>query len=232
VAGGRTVPVLVLVNSTAARRFLLTNQEDYSLTYNGLVAVVEKRRARGWQAFGSYTFSRVSGLQPSAGTSAGGAQVSTIAPGGNTTFGRDPNDLVNARGRLANDRPHMFRIMAGIDVPQTGFVVAANFQQFSGKPWAAAAQIALPQGDQRVLLEPRGSRRLSSQSLLDLRVSRPIALRGVGRIELLLDVLNALNEAAEEGVATDNLFSPNFGQAIAFVDPRRAMVSARVNLGR
>jgi carboxypeptidase family protein/TonB-dependent receptor-like protein len=229
---GRSVPVTVLVNSATDRRFLLTNQDSYSLTYNGLVTVVEKRRSHGWQAFGSYTFSRVSGLQPSAGTSAGGAQVSTIAPGGNTTFGRDPNDLTNARGRLANDRPHMFRVMGGLDVPRTGVVVAATLQQFSGKPWAATAQIALPQGDQRILLESRGSRRLSSQSLLDLRISRAFALGGVGRVELMLDVLNALNDAAEEAIATDNLFSSNFGRPIAFVDPRRAMISARVSLGR
>jgi hypothetical protein len=37
---------------------------------------------------------------------------------------------------------------------------------------------------------------------------------------------------ASDRLATDNLFSPNFGQGVAFVDPRRAMVSARVNLGR
>jgi TonB dependent receptor/Carboxypeptidase regulatory-like domain len=230
-ADARSIPVFALVNSTDDRRFLLTNQDTYSLTYTGLVAVVEKRRSHGWQAFGSYTYSRVSGLQASAGTSVGGAQVSTIAPGGNTTFGRDPNDLTNARGRLANDRPHMFRLMAGVDVPRTGLVLAANLQQFSGTPWGSSAQVSLPQGDQRILLEPRGSRRLSSQSLLDARVSRTIAFRGVGRLELILDVLNVLNETAEEGLATDNLFSPNFGQGIAFVDPRRAMVSARVNLG-
>ena len=48
----------------------------------------------------------------------------------------------------------------------------------------------------------------------------------------MVDVLNALNDTAEEGLATDNLFSPNFGQATVFVDPRRAMLSVRVNLGR
>jgi hypothetical protein len=52
-------------------------------------------------------------------------------------------------------------------------------------------------------------RQLSPPSLLDLRVSRTIAL---GRIELLVDVLNALNDTSEEGLATDNLFSSNFGQ--------------------
>ncbi len=50
---GRTVPVFVLVNSTADRRFLLTNPNGYSLTYNGLVMAIEKRQSDGWQAFGS-----------------------------------------------------------------------------------------------------------------------------------------------------------------------------------
>jgi hypothetical protein len=48
-------------------------------------------------------------------------------------------------------------------------VVAANVQHFSGKPWAATTLIKLDQGDQRILLEPRGSRRLSSQTLVDVR---------------------------------------------------------------
>jgi hypothetical protein len=225
---GRSLPVFVLVNSTADRRFLETNPNGYSMRYDGLVMAVEKRRAHGWEAFGSYTFSREYGLQVSSGTNAAGAQISSID--NKTTFGRDPNDLTNATGRLPNDRPHVFRVMGTVDVPRTGVVIAANFQYFSGKPWAATAQISLPYGDQRILLEPLGSRRLSAQSLLDLRVSRAIPTGRLGRIELLLDVLNALNSTAEEGLATDNLFAPNFGQPTVFVDPRRAMLSVRLNL--
>jgi len=133
---------------------------------------------------------------------------------------------------MPNDRPHMFRVMGSVDIPRTGVVIAANLQHVTGKPWAASAQVRLPQGDQRILLEPRGSRRLSSQSLLDLRVSRMIRFGGGQRIQLLVDVLNALNDTAEEGLATDNQFSPNFGQPTVFMDPRRAMVSVRLNLGR
>lgn len=227
---GRSLPVFVLVNSTADRRFLETNPNGYSMIYDGLVLAFEKHRAHGWQAFGSYTFSREYGLQVSSGTSAAGAQISSID--GKTTYGRDPNDLTNARGRLPNDRPHVFRATGTVDVPHTGIAIAANLQYFSGKPWAATTQVTLPQGSQRILLEPRGSRRLSSQSLLDLRLSRAIATRHFGHIELLLDVLNALNSTAEEGLATDDLFAPNFGQPTIFVDPRRAMISLRVNLGR
>ena len=226
----QSVPVFVLVNSTADRRFLLTNQAGYSLTYNGLVMAAEKRPSNGWQAFGSYTFSRASGLQVSSGATAVDSQVSTIAGAPFLTFGQDPNTLTNARGRLPNDRPHMLRVMGSVDVPRTGFVVAANVHHVSGKPWAATAQVVLPQGDQRILLESRGSRRLSSQTLLDLRVSRTIG--DTRRVELLVDVLNMLNDTAEERLATDILSSPNFGLGSAFMDPRRAMVGLRLNLGR
>ena len=127
----------------------------------------------------------------------------------------------------------MFRVMGSVDVPKTGFVLAANFRYFSGKPWAATAQVSLgPQGSRRILLEPPGSRRLSSQSLLDLRVSRTLQFGAVGRLELLMDLLNLLNDTAEEGLVTDNRFSPTFGQPNVFMNPRRAMLSARLNLGR
>jgi hypothetical protein len=228
-ADGRLVPVFALVGSPANRRFLLTNPEGYSLTYHGLVTAFEKRLANGWQAFASYTLSRTYGLQPSSGGAAGDAQFSSVLGG---TFGRDPNSLTNARGRLPNDRPHVLRGSASLRVPRTGFVVAASAQHFSGKPWAASAQITLPQGNQRVLLESRGSRRLSSQTLLDVRLSRTIRLHSQTRVELLLDVLNALNEAAEEALATDNLYSSNFGQPTVFVDPRRVMLSVRLSTGR
>jgi hypothetical protein len=118
------------------------------------------------------------------------------------------------------------------DVPGVGVVIAGNLQYFSGKPWAASAQVVLPQGDQRVLLEPRGSRRLPAQTLLDVRVSKAWAPGGATRVELLLDVLNALNDDSAESLATDNAFSTNFGAPATFVDPRRLMLGVRVNLGR
>ena len=40
--------------------------------------------------------------------------------------------------------------------------------------------------------------------MLDVRVSKTVALGGLGRVELLMDVLNAFNQATEEGLATDN----------------------------
>ena len=83
-----------------------------------------------------------------------------------------------------------------------------------------------------MLLEPRGSRRLSSQSLLDVRLSRTFSFGGARRIELLVDVLNLLNDTAGDGLVSDNLISPNFGLPNTFVDPRRAMLGLRAYLGR
>ena len=233
VTNGTSVPVFVLDNLTADRRFLLTNPSGYSLTYDGLVMAVEKHRSNGWQAFGSYTFSRTSGLQVASNGSASDPQVSTIAGSPYLTFGQDPNTLTNARGRLPNDRPHMLRIMGSVEVPRIRVSLAGNAQYLSGKPWAASALMSqLPQGDQRVLIEARGSRRLSSQTLVDLRVSKVLSLGATTRVELFVDVLNALNDNAEERLANDNIASSTFGQPTAFVDPRRAMLGVKLNLGR
>ena len=229
---GLTLPVFVLTSPAADRRFLLTNPAGYFLTYDGLVMALEKRYANRWQARASYTYSKASGLQVSSGAAAADPQVSTVAPAFPTTsFGRDPNSLTNATGLLPNDRPHAFRLTSAVNAPW-GISIAGNLQQFSGKPWAATTQMSLPQGDQRILIETRGSHRLSSQALLDIRVSKALAIGRTRRVELLFDVLNALNSTAEESLATDTLFSPNFKQPTVFVDPRRAMVSVRLNLGQ
>src|SRR5262249_52932352 len=154
-----------------------------------------KRYSSRWQARGSYTFSRAYGLQSSSGAAAGDPQVSTVAPAfpSAMNFGRDPNSLTNAFGRLPNDRPHAFRLTGAVNGPW-GLSIAGNLQYFSGKPWAATTQQSLgAQGDQRILLEPRGSRQLSSQTLLDLRVSKTLPVGSIGRVELLFDVLNALS---------------------------------------
>jgi hypothetical protein len=43
---------------------------------------------------------------------------------------------------------------------------------------------------------------------------------------------DALNDHAEEALAADDLFRSNFARPTVFMDPRRAMLSVRLNLGR
>jgi hypothetical protein len=228
---GTVIPVFVLTNATSDRRFYLTNPDELFVAYDGLVLAIDKRHSRGWQASGSYTYSRTRGVQVMSSGAADDPQFSTIARPGFLTFGQDPNDLTNARGRLPNDRPHVFRATGMVRLPWQRLSVAANLQTFSGKPWAATTQVTLPQGSRRILLEPRGAQRLSTQSLLDVRVSRTFELGGNRRMDLILDVLNLLNDAAEEAIVTDNRFSSTFGRANRYIDPRRVMFGVRINFG-
>ena len=231
-ANDTTLPVSRLASAPSDRRFLLTNPGGLFVAYDAMVVAVDKRASKNWQASGSYTYSQARGLQVMSNGAADDPQFSTIARPGFLTFGQDPNDLTNATGRLPNDRPHVFRATTVMHLPWHGVLVAANLQSFSGKPWAASTQVSLPQGSRRILLEPRGTRRLSSQSLLDLRVSKTLSFGGVGKVDVMLDALNVLNDSAEEALVSDNLFAATFGKPKAFVDPRRAMVGVRLNLGR
>ena len=127
----------------------------------------------------------------------------------------------------------MARVMTSVDVPGTGLVVAANLQHLSGKPWAKTALIhPIETTSKPVLIEPRGTQRLSSQTLLDVRVSRAFRFSDAGRVELSLDVLNVLNDTAEESIQSAVYSASNLGQPDIFIDPRRAMLSVRFNLGR
>lgn len=125
----------------------------------------------------------------------------------------------------------MFRATAVVRLWK-GVRVAANLQHFSGNAWAATTQERLPQGSRRILLEPRGTRRLSSQSLFDLRVSKTVRVTGAASVDLVVDALNLLNDTAEEALVSDNRFANTFGTARLFIDPRRAMLGVRVNFGR
>ena len=54
-----------------------------------------------------------------------------------------------------------------------------------------------------VLIETRGTERLSSQTLLDVRVSKAFRVGGLGRLDVCLDVLNVLDDTAEEAIRTE-----------------------------
>jgi hypothetical protein len=48
----------------------------------------------------------------------------------------------------------------------------------------------------------------------------------------MLDALNLLNDTADEALVSDNVLAATFGRPRTFIDPRRAMLGVRLNLGR
>lgn len=221
---GREIELQALVSPPEERFFLLTNPEELFLRYNGLTVTFEKRWSSRWQAMVSYTLSEAVGTLPSFRAPGADQSSSTF---GNRPFGRDPNDYLNAGGNLNNDRTHMLKTQASFEIPSVGILVAANLQYVSGQPWAADAFVSLPQGGRRVRLETQGTRRLSSQTLLDLRLSKIFRFRQQGRVEILADLFNLANDTAETGLQTSNLYSPNLGLPSTFVLPFRVMLGAK-----
>ncbi len=221
---GRTLEVFPLLNRTSDRLFLLTNPPGWFMRYNGLLLTFKKRWAHNWQALVSYTLSKAEGLQAANGN---GPAASQNSRGGSSRFGRDPNDLINATGNLLNDRTHMFLVQGAFEIPRIGVLIGANARYLTGKPYAAQARVRLPQGSRFIYIERLGSRRLSPQKLVDFRVSKIFRFRGQRKVEVLLDVLNLLNNTAEENIITRDFFSSNFAKPNRFIDPRRAMVGVK-----
>ena len=204
--------VLKLTTPSQDRRFRLTNPEDYlaDLQRPGRWPSNDGGRAAGRRSDPTLCRERT-GCSPRAERRAAGAQVATVgsppasfAPG--VTFGQDPNDLTNARGRLPNDRPHMLRVMSvgrraahrlgGRGQP------AAPQRQALGEDGAHQPERECATRADRAARQPNGCRRRPCSTSASRERS---SLGGIGRVELCLDVLNALNDTAEESIRNRGL---------------------------
>jgi hypothetical protein len=204
---GRSLTVMPLLNAASARRFVRTNGPGAFMRYSGLLLALHKRMSQRWQAAVSYTYSKSEGL---------------------TTTGQDPNDNINAAGRLSLDRPQMVVATGTYEVPVIDMAVSASLMSVTGAPYAPQALIQLPQGRRAINIEPPGSYRLPSQRLLDIRVTKIMFRRGDRRLELSAELANALQETAHASVVSQNFFSATFGAPATFIDPRRLNLVARV----
>ncbi|HXV61353.1 MAG TPA: TonB-dependent receptor [Vicinamibacteria bacterium] len=224
---GSSLEVFPLESDPAERFFLLTNRDDYYIHYDGVIFTAEKRRADRWQLSMSYALSKATGLQSQNVIDPAGGQGSVTVSF--NPFGRDPNDITNATGILPNDRSNVLQVLGSVEIPRLEVLLGAHFQYLTGTPYTSFANVTLPQGSRSIYIEPLGSRRLASQQILDFRISKTLRIGSRSRIEVLVDVLNALNDTSEEDVATQNFFSPNFAVGSNFVAPRRAMIGVKLS---
>lgn len=201
------------------------NFPDFFMDYDGVEFKVTKRMAQNWQALISYNYSNARGLM---GRNAVGPANSAESRVRSSAIGRDPNQFTNAEGNLLNDRTHTFIITGNYEVPSLELLIGANFRHFTGKPWASLVNPRLPQGRQSIYLESLGSRRLSSQTNFDLRISKIFRFGETGKFEILADILNLLNETAEQDIQSRNAFSSNLGLGDSWVDPRRAIIGVKI----
>ena len=116
--------------------------------------------------------------------------------------------------------------------PRTRVALGANFQYFSGKPWAATTQVSLPQGDHAH--SARTSWHEDDVVAVAARFPCFETLRSWTRGTRRRDLRRA--EPAQRHRRRSHgdgqpVQPDDFGKPIVFIDPRRAMISVRLNLG-
>lgn len=217
--------------------FQAKNFPNASRIYRGFNLNVTKRYADSWYASLSYTYSKLVGNWDE-DTATGQFNTSSYLedePGNNS-------DEPNRYGRLAQDRPHVLKLMASYDL--YGFTVGGFFRYQSGRAWEARGYT--PSGVANRYLEPAGSRRLPSLTTMDLLLSYNLKLGGAtsvrleGKVSNLFDTQTATsvnqlmyldsyvdgNPKSEMGPQGTTKPNPLFGTETGWATPRRFTLSA------
>jgi hypothetical protein len=189
--------------------------------YEGLVLVVSRRLVGRWQAQVSYVLSKAEGTVDN-------DYFDSLGQGGFTS----PNGaLTNAFGLLTHDAPHELKILGSYQLPKIDVALSGFFRAVSGTTYAPFQDLpGLPPDSVR--LEPRGSRRTPTGTVLDLRLEKVFGLAR-GRLGVFADLINAFN--ASTAVAVQNRVPsasiPGFEQPVAFGAPAAILPARQVTLG-
>jgi hypothetical protein len=193
--------------------------------YKGLVLVLSRRFAGRWQAQLSYVLSKAEGTVDNDYVESTGAPGPFFSPNG---------ALTNAEGLLTHDARHEIKLLGSYQIPRIEVSLSGFFRAVSGATYAPFQDP--PEGldplGGTLRLEPRGSRRLPTRTVLDLRVERAFAV-GRGRLGLYADVTNAFNAgtAVSAQARVPSASIPGFAQPVAFGAPAAILPARQVAFG-
>jgi outer membrane receptor protein involved in Fe transport len=232
-ATGRSLTVKRLLTDPVDSFFEIANPPEMKTDTHAVTAELRKVMSHGWQARVSYTYLDSQGLLPSGRggltDTYGGTQAASLRF---SDFGQNPNDLVNAGGKLLGDRPHTVKSQVVVELPH-GFLVGANYLFQSGRAWVRFRKVedldnlGFPSAP-NIQLEERGDRRLPSWNSLDLNVQKAFALGQKAKLMLFGYVLNTFNDGANEDVVSREATTEGFGVPTVFIPPRRVMLGAKI----
>ena len=206
--------------------------------YKGLMFVLSKRFSNRWQANLSYVLSRSEGVINNTGSNTYGYQA--------TVFYQTPtSSLVNTYGRTTYDRPHEVKAYATWQIPKIEVGFNAAYYFLSGTTYTpyqrfGSSAINYPvSAGRQPFLEPRGERRLDSQSRLDLRLEKIFKVgSGTDRLSVYADMLNVTNTGTVSGAnsrwptssvttADGESHTIQFAAPTALISPRTVLLGAR-----
>jgi Carboxypeptidase regulatory-like domain/TonB dependent receptor-like, beta-barrel len=202
-------------------------------TYEGIMLTVEQRFSGDTYLLASYVYSRLRGNYDGSFNELGQANPNT-----NLDFDY-PGLLANAYGKLANDRPHQFKVTGYHRLP-FGLTVGVNAYYRSGTPEDKLGSFALINGAPIPLyLAPRGSQgRTPADWDADLHLDYTLPVRAV-HVAVIADIFRVFNRQTVlrtnpfynfDGFQSDNVVqtNPDYGAPILRADPRLARVGLRV----
>lgn len=227
----RTVTLQSQLNTDALGNTVrIINQPEFYQKYKGVVIQANKRMANHWMLLASYTASKSWGMNAGSGSRDPGTQQNSNVG----TFGRDPNDFINADGVLTGDRPHMFKMQGALELP-LGIQFSGDWQLLSGRPIFTAVRTPsglLRQGRLFIFDIPKEEETIRAPrlNLVGFRVQKAFSLGGDRKIDLSIDVLNAFNDDSFYEVSSTTVPSASkaYLQGITFVPPRRANAVIKV----
>jgi hypothetical protein len=181
----RSAPVLVGSNPTGAER-----------RYRAAVFTFEKKMSHNWLLQGSVAWTSFTG----------NVQADSFSALGRTSQFNSPNTVLSTTAPLAIDRPLQIRVMASYALPWD-FTLSAYFQHFSGAPVVRTLErVYFPSSYMgygtlepyaSVTLETSDDHRGPAYTNLDVRLEKSFALKGTGRVSLILDVFNLLKDSGQ-----------------------------------
>ena len=223
---GETINIFRLTSPPGDREFLLGNSDQLFTDIHAVSATLTRRMTR-WSANVGVTHLKGTGL---VGGSARTTSIQQRSGVEFNNFGRNPNDFVNAAGRLNGDVTWQFKLQTVVRLP-LGFQASANLDHHTNAHRFRTRTIPASVAgiSSTLILQPRGELgRLDDTSILDGRVQKDFTFGGA-RASLILDALNLLNENAPQAVQSTNVTSAVYQYPQTFVAPRRFMLSAKFN---
>jgi len=197
--------------------------------YKGFELSVVKRMANRWQMQSSYVWSRLNGDILLDYTNPNNlidfVHLGATATGGSTT---------------SPDQTHAFKLLGSYQAPWS-ITIGANYQALTGLPYDRTLNIAFSTGTTAFRMEPRGTYRADTLSLLSLRGDKSFHLGAGYRASFIVELHNVLNSSAGQsnyGTLTQGyssqaafdaarLTTSYFGRVQEIVAPRVLKLGAR-----
>jgi hypothetical protein len=188
--------------------------------------VLTKTLSHNWQGQFSYVWSETKGNINNAGRSGFGG----------TGWENPTVALVNTDGLLANDRTHEFKVMAGYNIPNIDIGINAYIRSVSGGTYTSIPSSTVSSSalnwfsSLRPNLEPLGTQRYPTQSIVDLRVDKTFRV-GANRFAVWMDAGNLFHSSTVTGRQTRYPSRTISGNVVLYDGPTTVIGARQISFG-